>query len=82
MNWLSHLRPQHPHLLCPGAVSPDVVIAGLAIDLPDGWNDDAKRTIKDATETIATATGPFEDNLRISQLRDGEEDGIVELGDD
>ncbi|KAF8557406.1 hypothetical protein OG21DRAFT_1520484 [Imleria badia] len=54
-------------------VSPDEVIGGWAIELPNGLSDDAKRTIKDATETMAT-TDPFQDNFLVSQLRDGEQE--------
>ena len=52
------------------------MIVGFAVDLPDGLNDNAQQTINDVTATMATA-GPFQDNLLISQLRDGEEDGVV-----
>ena len=60
----------------PDGVSPDAAIRGLAVELPDGWNDNAIRTINDVTATIAT-TNPFDSNTLISQLRDGEEDGVV-----
>ena len=57
------------------------MISGFAVDLPDGLDDNAKQTIGDATATMATA-GPFQDNSLISQLRDGEEDGVVERDND
>ena len=52
------------------------MIGGLAINLPDGLNDNAQQTINDVRTTMVTA-GPFQDNSLISQLRDGEEDGVV-----
>ena len=57
------------------------MISGFAVDLPDGLDDNAKQTIGDVTATMATA-GPFQDNSLISQLRDGEEDGVVERDND
>ncbi|KAN0091509.1 hypothetical protein V8E55_005075 [Tylopilus felleus] len=54
-----------------GMISPTAPLVGISIDLPDGWNDNVRRTINDATTTIAT-TDPFQDNSIISQLRDDE----------
>jgi len=52
-------------------VSPEAVIVGVAVDLPDGLNNNAQQTINDVTATLATA-GPFQDNPLVSQLRDDE----------
>lgn len=50
----------------------DATIAGIAINLPGALDDDAIRTIFEATNTIAShASDPFVDNPRISQLNDG-----------
>ena len=57
------------------------MIVGVAVDLPDGLNDSAQQTINDVTETMATA-GPFQDDPLVSQLRDGEEDGVDERDND
>ena len=63
------------------AVSPQTDLEGWAIELPGGLDDDAKQTIKEVTEMMAN-TSPFKDNFLVSQLRDGEEDGVVERGND
>ena len=65
-----------------GAIPPDVRIGGVLVHLPDGWNDNAERTINDARETIATTTDPFEDNSLIPQLGDGEQVGVVRCDND
>jgi hypothetical protein len=64
----------------PDVVSPDAAIVGVAIDLPNGLSDSARQTIDDFKATMAT--NPFQDDFLISQLRDGEEDGVVERDDD
>lgn len=65
-----------------GPISPDAMIAGVLVDLPNGLNDDAERTINDARETIATTTDPFQDKSLIPQLGDGEEVGVVRCDND
>jgi len=57
------------------------VIGGIIIPLPNGFDDNAQRTLNDATETIAN-TNPFDDNPLVSQLRESEENGIVEHDND
>ena len=57
------------------------MLGGIAVELPNGWDDNAQQTINDATETIANAS-PFDDNPLISQLHESEENGIVELDND
>ncbi|KAF8134311.1 hypothetical protein EV363DRAFT_1161194 [Boletus edulis] len=64
-----------------GAVSPDAVIGGIYVDLPNGFNDDAKRTIDDAKRMMATAN-PFQDNFIVSQLREGERHEVDERDND
>jgi hypothetical protein len=64
----------------PGVVSPGARIRGLAVDLPDGLNDNARQTINDCKATMVT--NPFQDNFLISQVRDGEEDVVVERDND
>lgn len=55
------------------AVPADATIAGFAIHLPGVLDDDAIRTIFDATNTIAShRSNPFLDNFHNSQLSDGE----------
>lgn len=66
----------------PEAISPDTVIGGFSIDLPDGLNDDVKQTIDCVTEMMARATDPFQDNSLISQLRDSKEYRVTECADD
>lgn len=65
----------------PGTVLPNQDLSGWAIELPDGLDDNAKRTIKKVREMMAN-TNPFKDNPLISQLHDGEEDGVAEHGSD
>ncbi|KAF8426173.1 hypothetical protein L210DRAFT_3566203 [Boletus edulis BED1] len=55
------------------AISPNALIGGLSVELPNGLIDDAKRIIDDATEMMATAN-PFQDNFLISQIHDGEQE--------
>lgn len=81
MNWSSDLQPILPPNRTPDGVSPDAAIRGFAIELPDGWNDNAQQTINDVTATIATAD-PFDNNSLISQLHDGEEGGVIERDND
>lgn len=65
----------------PGVIPPNAVIGGISIDLPYGYNEDAKQTINDATTTIAT-TDPFGDNSLVSQFREGEEAAVVKRDND
>lgn len=63
----------------PAEVSPNEDLGGWAIELRDGLDDDAKRTIEKVREMMAS-TSPFEDNSLISQLHNGEEDRVLEHG--
>ncbi|KAF8140218.1 hypothetical protein EV363DRAFT_1311935, partial [Boletus edulis] len=51
-------------------------ISGIAVELPGALDDDARQKILAATDAIvlrASASDPFTDNPRVSQLSDGEE---------
>lgn len=63
----------------PGVVPPGTIIRGISVELQDGYNDDAKRTINGAMDMIARIVNPFNDDHLVSHRREGEEgeDGAV-----
>jgi hypothetical protein len=62
------------------AVPANATIGGIAINLPGALDDEAIRTIFDATNTIAShASDPFTDSHHIPQLSDGEGAVIIKL---
>ena len=78
---LTSLRSLSGHIS--GAPPQDATITGLAIELPGALDDDAKQKILAATNAIAlraSASDPFIDNTRVSQLSDGGEMAITRLG--
>ena len=68
--WELAFQRSHPGISLGAHLPPGVVIGGIAVDLPDGYNATAMQTINDATETMIT-TNPFQDNPQIPQLGEG-----------